>query len=89
MKKIALSVVGLVLAGMSSVSLATPVEMTENQMDQVSAGALVNIALVDLVDLNLGVATATNVAVLSAGIIQQALAGNSQGNWSGNWVNQQ
>ena len=88
MKKIALSVVGLVLAGISSVSLAAPVEMTENQMDQVSAGALVNITLVDLVDVNTAVATATNVAVLSAGIIQQALAGNTQGNWSGNWVNQ-
>lgn len=88
MKKTALSVVGMVLAGMSSVCLAAPVEMTENQMDQVSAGALVNIALVDLVDVNTAVANATNVAVLSAGTVQQAVAANSLGNWSSNWINQ-
>ncbi|MEW6613609.1 MAG: hypothetical protein ACOY5C_05530 [Pseudomonadota bacterium] len=86
MKKIALAVL---LAGTSSMAFAAPTELTEAQMDQVSAGALVNIVVADLVDVNYAMATATNIAALNFGPVSQyAGAGNIQKNISYNWISQ-
>ena len=88
MKKIVLSVVGLTLAGLSSMSLAAPTEMSNTDMDKVTAGALFNIAVVDFLDSNIGAATATNTSLLALGSLQQASAFNVQSNESHNTVNQ-
>ena len=97
MKKIALSAVGLALAGMSTLGLAAPTEMSVAQMDQVTAGnscgcssgdSLFNVAIVDLIDSNIGTASASNLGGLSFLSVQSAEAGNYQVNYSHNTVNQ-
>lgn len=101
MKKIALSAVGLALAGMSTLGLAAPTELSVAQMDQVTAGqtcgcpstgggggSLLNLAVADLIDSNAAVAAASNLSGLSLLNMQSAEAGNYQVNYSYNVVNQ-
>lgn len=88
MKKLVLSAIGITLAGLSSLSLAAPTEMSNTDMDKVTAGALVNVAVVDFIDSNVGAATATNFSLVSLASLQQATAFNAQSNQSHNTVNQ-
>lgn len=57
-------------------------------MDKVTAGALINVAVVDFLDSNIGTATATNGSLLTFKNVQQASAFNMQSNESYNTVNQ-
>ncbi|MEW6613610.1 MAG: hypothetical protein ACOY5C_05525 [Pseudomonadota bacterium] len=95
MKKLTLAALSLALAGASSLALAAPAEMTTAQMDQVTAGtvgnggcgcSLTNIALVDLIDANIGSATATNTTGFGLLVGQSAGAANYQVNYSKNFV---
>lgn len=95
MKKLTLAALSLALAGASSLALAAPAEMTTAQMDQVTAGtvgnggcgcSLTNIALVDLIDANIGSASATNTTGAGLLVFQGAKAGNYQMNYSKNFV---
>ena len=70
--------VGLAASGLSS---AAPVEMTDQQLDQVTAGALLNVVAVDLVDVNnnnIAVSIPVNAAV-AIGVLGGAIAGAAQG----------
>ncbi|MEW5792412.1 MAG: hypothetical protein ACOY4L_04105 [Pseudomonadota bacterium] len=96
MKKLTLAALSLALAGASSLALAAPAEMTTAQMDQVTAGTVnhggccsqTNLALVDLIDANIGSATATNTAGWGFLVYQGAAAANYQVNYSDNYVHQ-
>jgi len=70
--------VGLAASGLSS---AAPVEMTDQQLDQVTAGALLNVVAVDLVDVNnnnIAVSIPVNAAI-AIGVLGGAIAGAAQG----------
>lgn len=100
MNKIVLSAVGLTLAGMSTLGLAAPTQMSMAELDQVTAGhtcgcpgnggggSLLNVAIVDIVDSNAAAAAASNISGLSLLSLQSATAGNIQSNYSRNVVNQ-
>ena len=60
---------------------AAPVEMSDEQMDQVTAGALLNVVAVDVVDVNnnnIAVAIPVNAAVAIA-VLGGSLANAQQG----------
>ena len=80
MKKVSAFVFALGLAA-SGASIAAPVEMTDQQMDQVTAGALINVVAVDVVDVNnndVAVSIPVNAAV-AIGVLGGALSGAAQG----------
>lgn len=64
----------------SGTAFAKPVKMTDQQMDGVTAGALVDVVLVDVVDVNnnnIAVAVPVNAAV-AVGVLGGAVAGAAQ-----------
>jgi hypothetical protein len=64
----------------AQVDARKPVAMTEAQMDQVTAGALINVALVDVVDVrdvNVQVAVPVNASV-AVGVLGGAVSGALQ-----------
>lgn len=77
----------LVFCGFSSVALAAPTLMTDKQLDHVAGGVIVtqiNVALVDLVDINTAIAVNTAAVVASPGatVNQTANAYTIQANTS-------
>ena len=76
----------LALAAMSSAALAAgqqpshPVKMNDAQMDQVVAGALVNVNATALNNVQANVPISANVAVLSSGVTQTASSTARAGN---------
>jgi len=80
MKKVSAltAAVALVASGLAS---AAPVEMTDKQMDKVTAGALINVVAVDVVDVQnnkVAVSIPVNAAV-AIGVLGGAVAGAAQG----------
>ena len=75
MRKSLIAAATLAMAA-SGTAFAKPVKMTDQQMDQVTGGALINAILVDVVDVNnnnvdVDVAVPVNAAV-AAGILGNA-----------------
>lgn len=94
MNGIRMAAAALLLSGASSMALASPTEMTQAQMDKITAGTAswccdgTNFALVDLLDLNHALASAENFLLLAGGAEQSAQAGNLQINYSVNYIRQ-
>ena len=80
MKKVSALIAAVALAA-SSFASAAPVEMTDKQMDKVTAGALINVVAVDVVDIQnnkVAVSIPVNAAV-AIGVLGGAIAGAAQG----------
>jgi len=74
MRKSLIAAATLALAASGTAFAKQPVKMTDQQMDQVTAGALINAVLVDVVDVNnndVQVAIPVNAAV-AVGILGAA-----------------
>lgn len=81
------SIAALILCSLSSVATAAPTLMTDNQLSHVAGGSIItqiNVALVDLVDINTAIAVNTAAVVASPGAIvnQNANAYTIQANTS-------
>jgi hypothetical protein len=80
MKKLSALIVAFGLA-VPALSSAAPVEMTEEQMDKVAGGALINVIAFDLVDVEqnkVAVSVPVNAAV-GVGVLGTAITGAAQG----------
>jgi hypothetical protein len=77
MRKSLIAAAAIALAASAPAFAKKPVKMTEKQMDQVTAGALINAVLVDVVDVNnnnVAVAIPVNAAV-AIGVLTGAPVG--------------
>ena len=86
MRKSLIAAATLALAT-SGAAFAKPVKMTDQQMDKVTAGALANVVVVDLVDVNknnvqvvapIGVTAAVGVLGTAVGATGQSLGNQTQ-----------
>jgi hypothetical protein len=80
MRRSLIAVATLALAASGTAFAKQPVKMTDQQMDQVTAGALANVVLVDLVDVNKNnVQVVAPIGVTAAvGVLGTAVAGTGQ-----------